>query len=165
MFRAKKLVLPVAFSLLAGAAFAGGAECHKDKASETAHKASKCKVSGEDCKKAMAEAKTRGWMGIELDEAEHLTVTKVVGDSPAQAAGFQTGDVLLALNGVTLNEANKDKVKAIRKDLKPGDKVTYTIQRGDANERISVTLGTMPDSVYQAWTQEHMKEHPEVAAR
>jgi S1-C subfamily serine protease len=164
MNRILKGALPVALALVTTAALAGGAECHKADVAKAEHK--KCNMSAEACKKEMAEAKTRGWIGLELDESEAgMVVTAVVPDSPAQAAGFQKGDVLLALNGVTLNEANQEKVQAIRKNLHPGDSVTYTVKRGDGEARVSPKLAPWPEKVYQAMVEEHMKQHTDIAAK
>jgi predicted metalloprotease with PDZ domain len=162
-------VLPVAFALAGGSALAGGPDCQKGAAAaSTAHAHKKCTMSKEDCMHAMAEAKARGWLGLELDKNEAdgtLTITKVVTGSPAAAAGFREGDVLLALNGVTFDEKNHDKLGAIKKAAKPGDRVTYNVRRNGSDQNISAILGTMPEEVYTAWTKEHMKEHAAVAAR
>src|SRR5262245_17827790 len=131
MNRIVKSALPLALSLVATAALAGGAECHK---AEQANMAKKhCTMSAEECKKEMAQAKTRGWLGIDGDVAEGggWLVNSVVPGSPAEAAGIKTGDVLYALNGVTINDANYEKITAIRKDLKPGSQATYTVKRGE----------------------------------
>jgi C-terminal processing protease CtpA/Prc len=164
MNRILKSALPLAFCLVATAALAGGADCAKADKANMAKKGD-CTMSAEDCQKAFAESKNRGWLGIEGENAEGggWLVKNVVPGSPAAAAGFKSGDVLYALNGVTINEANHDKIKAIKKDLKPGSQVTYTVKRGDSETRLAATLGTMPDKVYQTMVAEHMKEHEAVA--
>ena len=167
MNRILRSALPVALALATSAALAGGPECHKAESANVA-KTKHCTMSADECKKEMAQAKTRGWLGIDADVTEEgaWLVKSVVPGSPAATAGFQAGDVLYALNGVTINEANHDKIKAIKKDLKPGSSVTYTVKRGDKETRLAATLGTMPDSVYQAMVAEHMKEdHKDVASR
>lgn len=164
------LVIPVALVLSAGLLLAGGPNCG-DKAAaavNTAHAHKKCTMDKGDCMKMMAEAKSRGWMGIELEESDSdgtWSITKVVTGSPASAAGFREGDVLLALNGVTLTPENHEKLAAIKKTMKAGDRVTYNVRRGGSEQNIAVTLGTMPDEVYSAWTKDHLKEHAEVASR
>lgn len=166
MNRILKSALPIAFSIVTTAVLAGGAECHKaDKAAMA--KKGDCTMSAADCEKAMAESKNRGWLGIEGENAEGggWLVKSVVPGSPAETAGFKSGDVLYALNGVTINEANHDKIKAIKKDLKPGSQVTYTVKRGDSETRLAATLGKMPDNVYKTMVAEHMKEHESVASR
>ncbi len=167
MFRFAKLALPVILSLVSGLVLAGGPDCHKaGTASNVAHAGKKSNMSAEDCKKAMAEMKGRGRIGLTLYHSEDgvRAVTKVHPGSPAEKAGFREGDVLLALNGVTLNEANEDKIHSIRKGLKPGDTVTYNVKRGDREESISAVLAPMPDDVYTAMVNEHMKEHADLAS-
>ena len=125
-------------------------------------------MSKEDCQKMMTEAKTRGWLGLELDQTEpdgDLTITKVIPGSPASKAGFREGDVLLSLNGVTFGEENEKKIAAIRKSQKPGDSVTYNVRRNGSEQNLTAQLGTMPDEIYTAMVNEHMKEHTEVASR
>ena len=164
------LALPVTLALGGTAALAGGAECAKAAAAanvaQQEHK--KCSMSKEDCQKMMAEAKTRGWLGLELDQKDAegaITITKVVPGSPAAKAGFQVGDVLLSLNGVSFSENNEQKIMAIRKSQKPGDSVTYNVRRNGADQNVTARLGTMPDEIYTAMVNEHMKEHTEVASR
>ena len=161
-----KATLPLVMSLVTTAVLAGGAECHKADQAAMAKSTKHCTMSADECKKEMAQAKTRGWLGIDADVTEEgaWLVKSVVPNSPASMAGIQAGDVLYALNGVTINEANHDKIYAMKKDLKPGSAVTYTVKRGDKQTQLAVTLGTMPDKVYQAMFAEHMKEHDEVAS-
>ncbi len=160
-----KSALPLVMSLVTTAVLAGGPECHKADQANMAKSEKHCTMSAEDCKKEMAQAKTRGWLGIDADVNEDgaWVVKSVVPNSPAYAAGLKAGDVLYALNGVTINEANHEKIYAMKKDLKPGSAVTYTVKRGEKQQQVAVTLGTMPDKVYQAMVAEHMKEHDEVA--
>ena len=115
----------------------------------------------------MAEAKNRGWLGIQYDNTEDGTsvIKDVVKNSPAEKAGFRAGDVLYALNGIEMNDANKDRVKSAWKGLQPGSQVTYTVKREGFAKDLNVTLGKMPEDVYQAMVDEHMKEHVAVAAK
>ena len=163
----------LAFVLLAvvlavAPAMAGGAECQKaDAAKNVAHADKPCDMSSADCKKAMDEARKGGWLGLQIEMAEadgSMVIEKVVPGSPAEKAGFRMGDVLLAVNGVTYSEENKDKLKAVKKTLKPGTAASYNVQRGGSQQTLTATLGSMPDDVYTAWVNEHMKEHTEVAS-
>ena len=163
----------VMFALLAviltiAPALAGGPECQKaDAAKNVAHAHKKCDMSTADCKSAMEQAKNSGWLGLKIEPAENdgaLVISEVVAGSPAEKAGFQAGDVLLAVNGVTYGDENKDKLKAMKKTLKPGTTASYNVQRGSKQQTLTATLGTMPEEVYTAWVSEHMKEHTEVAS-
>lgn len=105
----------------------------------------KCKYSTQDCLDHMAtKMKGSGWVGVELDTdvAEGYAVTKVFPGSPAEAAGIQAGDVLVALNGVTINQDKEDALMKARKDWKPGQSVTYTIKRNGSERQVPLTLAT-----------------------
>jgi C-terminal processing protease CtpA/Prc len=161
------IVAPLAMFALATAALAGGPDCEKH-AKNAAYAASHsgCTMSKEECLKSMAEAKNRGWLGIQYDNTEDGTtvVKSVFKGSPAERAGFQSGDVLYALNGIEMNDANQDRVKTTWKSLKSGSVATYTVKRSGASKDLTVTLGTMPEEVYQQMVAEHMKEHVAVAS-
>ena len=163
----------VVFAILAlvlalGPAMAGGEDCHKaDAAKNVAHASKKCDMSAADCKKMMADARNSGWLGLSLDKSDAdgaLVVEKVVPGSPAEKAGFRSGDVLLAVNGITYGEENHDKLKAMKKTLKPGSAASYNVLRAGKQQTLSATLGTMPEEVFTAWVSEHMKEHAEIAS-
>jgi C-terminal processing protease CtpA/Prc len=161
------LVAPLAMFALASSAFAGGAGCAKDAKTAALHAKGGCTATKEECAKYMAEAKNRGWLGIEYDATEDgsSVIKNVVKGSPAEKAGFRSGDVLYALNGIEMNEANHDRVKTAWMALKPGSQVTYTVKREGVSKDLTPTLGTMPEDVYQAMVTEHMKEHVAVAAK
>jgi C-terminal processing protease CtpA/Prc len=162
------LVAPLAMFALATAALAGGADCAKDAKNAAVVASNKgCSATKEECAKYMSEAKNRGWLGIEYDKTEDgaKVVTEVLKGSPADKAGFRAGDILYALNGIEMNEANAKQVKTAWMALKPNSTAEYTVKRGGATKDLKVTLGTMPEDVYQAMVDKHMKEHVEVAAK
>jgi C-terminal processing protease CtpA/Prc len=132
----------------------------------------KCKYSTQECLDYMASRlKDSGWVGVELEGDDEkygpMKVVKVVPDSPAEAAGIQPGDVLVAMNGVALQEGNQEKVQAVREELKPGSSVVWTMHRGDEKREVSITLGAMPADVLARYIGQHMLEHAsaEVAAK
>jgi S1-C subfamily serine protease len=167
MRRSLMLVAPLAMLALIAPALAGGEGCEHgaSAAARAAHPG--CTASKEECLKKMAEAKTAGWLGVALDRSEDgaSVVSSVIPGSPAETAGFKSGDVLYALNGIAMDEAHSKQVKSEWSALKPGSTATYTVRRDGAKKDLRVTLGTMPEAVYQAMVQEHMKQHTEVAAR
>ena len=65
----------------------------------------------------------------------------VVAGSPAEAAGLQVGDVIVAVDGERLDDG--DLAQAVLPH-KPGDVVTLRIVRGQSTEELSVTLGEYP---------------------
>jgi len=164
------LVAPLAMFAFATSVLAGGAGCsHEAMDAKNAVHADHpgCTATKEECLKHMAEARNNGWLGIQYDNTEDGTsvVKAVVAGSPADKAGFRAGDVLVALNGIEMNEANADRVKSNWKSLKPGSTANYTVKRSGVTKELSPILGTMPDDVYQAMVAEHMKEHVAIAAK
>ncbi len=89
-----------------------------------------------------------GWMTQTVAGA---MVFQVAGNSPASAAGLQRGDLITAIDGSTVKDAQA-LVNAIAAH-KPGDKVTLTVQRigQAATKDISVTLGNKPNKAGAAW--------------
>jgi S1-C subfamily serine protease len=64
------------------------------------------------------------------------------GSSPAQKAGLQVGDVITALDGQQVT--GHDSLSQLLSKDSPGKTVTLTIQRGNSQQKIQVTLGTHP---------------------
>jgi len=121
-----------------------------------------CTADPADCvKKLSAKYQAHGWLGIETEKGEHdlYSVKAVTAGSPAATAGFQVGDVLLALNGVELSEANKEEIKKMKKSLGPGSQVTYGVRREGAKKSLNATLADVPRAVLAQWIGEHMLEH------
>jgi S1-C subfamily serine protease len=125
--------------------------------------AGKCEMEAEECLAIMAKKfKGRGWVGLEMDVDEKtgtMTVTRVVPGSPAYSSGFQTGDVLVAVNGVKFADEDKAAMKKAQGDWKPGQRVTYTVKRNSGERRLYVTLGEMPRHVLAQWIGNHMLEY------
>jgi C-terminal processing protease CtpA/Prc len=160
------VVLAVALAI--APVVAGGPDCQKAEAAKNvAHSHKKCDMAAADCKTMMETAKKNGWLGLKIEPSENdgaLLISEVVKGSPAEKAGFQAGDVLLAVNGVTYSDENESKLKALKKSLTPGTTASYNVQRDGKQQTLTATLGRMPDEVYTAWVSEHMKEHAEIAS-
>lgn len=122
----------------------------------------RCTQPVQECLDHMsALLKTSGWVGIEYDDVSEggFKVTRVVPDSPAEKAGLQPGDLLVALNGVRLAKDNEMALSKARKEWKPGQSVTYSIRRQGQNRDITLTLAPMPADVMARWIGEHMMLH------
>jgi len=123
----------------------------------------KCPLDAQTCLNQMAgELKNRGWMGIVYDVNEEtgvMKVTSVVAGSPAEAAGFLKGDILVALDGVRFTAENEAKLKEIRKDFVPGRRVDYTVRRVGKEIELTVTLAALPPDVMAQMIGMHMIEH------
>ena len=119
-------------------------------------------AGGEKCEKA-AKAKTaahekarHGWLGLDVEKgASGYTVTGVAAGSPAEKAGFQKGDVLVAFNGIALTDENKEALKKAKMQNAAGRQVTYTISRGGAQRQIAATLAEVPKDVLARWEKEY----------
>ena len=146
------LTLALSSTVFAGDAGAGGENCaHEAKAK--AHSARK------------AELATKGWLGFktEKDAAGGYRVTSVASGSPAEQAGFRAGDVLVAMNGVALTDANKDALKKAKAGLSVGKQISYTIRRDGAESTLSATLAPVPDEVLAEWVKEEESKKTQIA--
>jgi putative serine protease PepD len=63
----------------------------------------------------------------------------IVPDGPAADAGLEAGDVILALDGKTV-QSSSELIVAIR-SKQPGDTVTLTVRRDGSEHQVEVTLG------------------------
>lgn len=119
----------------------------------------KCKGEAKDCVKKMeAKIAAKGWLGVETAKVDHgyFKVKKVYEGSPAEAAGFQPGDVLLAINGAKYGD--KEGKKALKKaKLGPGSEVEYVVKRADGKTKLVATLGSVPEKVAKQWIAEHVE--------
>jgi predicted metalloprotease with PDZ domain len=125
----------------------------------------KCEASTQEClDKMAAKYKAHGWVGIEGDNNDkgQFVIKKVIEGSPAEAAGLQKGDVLVAMNGVKLADENKDKLKKIKGGMAPGETLKYTVERNGKPKVVAVTLGEIPEDVLALWVGKHMLEHATV---
>ena len=128
---------------LSSVALAGGEKC----ATEAAHKEKAAKMAA------------HGWLGLKTDKdaSGAVRVTSVAANSPAAKAGFRTGDVLVAFNGIALTDANKEAVYKAKSDCAIGKTVAYTIRRNGAEQTLSATLAPVPDEVLAEWMKEDEK--------
>lgn len=126
----------------------------------------KCTGNPEDCQKKMEQKIAhKAWLGIEYDTDEHgrWVVKDVYKNSPAQKAGFQKDDVLLAVDGEAYSKENKKALSAVFASFEPGSTVQYVVKRQGAKLKLEATLGSVPQDVQAKWINEHMKNnHPEM---
>lgn len=97
----------------------------------------------------------RGWLGVRiqpmnddvamalgLDAPTGAVVSDVTADTPAALAGLQRGDIVLTVNGITVEDP-ADLTRLIASAL-PGDAVTLDLKRGGQDQTVTVTLGLRP---------------------
>ena len=105
----------------------------------------------------------RGWLGVEiqpvtrsiaesigLDEPKGAIVANVMSDGPAKAAGMQSGDVIVAVNGKEVTSLNT--LPGLVAAVEPGKTADFKVLRHGKERTISVTLGTRgePQQVAEA---------------
>jgi putative serine protease PepD len=85
------------------------------------------------------------YLGIQVSDAANsggAKVDSVVSNSPADSAGLKAGDVITAIDGKQITDA--DDLTAAVNVYKPGDKATITLDRSGSTKSISVTFGSRP---------------------
>jgi predicted metalloprotease with PDZ domain len=130
----------------------------------------KCTMDTQSCLDAyVTKLEQRGWVGIEMDkssEAKGLVITRVVPGSPAEAAGLEADDLLLAVNGVKFADNTEDHCatcEATKDGWTPGSEVQYVVARNGEKMKVDVTLGQIPPDVMAQWVGHHMLQHATVA--
>ena len=104
---------------------------------------------------------TRGWLGVSIEpvtediaeavgieEAAGAIVSQPQADSPAAKAGLKPGDVIVAVDDVTV-ENPKDLARIIA-SYAPDAEVDLTLYRGGSEQNVAVTLGKLPKAQRQA---------------
>jgi S1-C subfamily serine protease len=136
------------FLALSSMAAAGGENCDKARAAKTTK-----------AKTAMHEKAKHGWLGLDVEKnaSSGYVVTGVKAGSPAEDAGFQKGDVLVAFNGIALTDENKDALKKAKMQNAVGKQVTYTISRAGSQRQVAATLAEVPAEVLAEWEKEYDK--------
>lgn len=127
-----------------------------------------CTASTQEClDKYAAKMTTYGWAGFEgdyNDETGVFTLTAITPDSPAEKAGFQTGDQVHAWNGIEFASMNEEDWKKSAQERTPGDVAKYTFTRNGKEKTLKVTLAAMPDEMVAKKIGSHMMDHAQVAS-
>ncbi len=98
----------------------------------------------------------RGWLGVQIQNltpdmaaslgvpnAKGAIVAKVVAKSPAVTAGFQQGDVVIAMNGKEI-EDNRDLTRKVGA-LRAGDKANFTVLRNGKELKLTANIAKRDD--------------------
>jgi putative serine protease PepD len=85
------------------------------------------------------------YLGISVGSSasrDGAKVGTVTPGSPAATAGLRAGDVVTAVDGTTI--ANADQLTNLISQHQPGDKIHLTIERNGSSVTLDATLGTRP---------------------
>jgi S1-C subfamily serine protease len=97
---------------------------------------------------ADGEQRREGFLGVGLDDrsdgGQGAIVSDVEPDTPAERAGVMDGDLVVEIDGVTIDGA-VGMIAAIR-DLEPGDPITLTVVREGERVDLTATLTTRPEA-------------------
>ncbi|HUC42178.1 MAG TPA: PDZ domain-containing protein [Candidatus Micrarchaeaceae archaeon] len=98
---------------------------------------------------------TKPWVGLETDktDAGQTTIKNVIPGSPAEIAGLEKNDTILAVDGRT---GDPDTLTKIFAGHKPGDTIRVTVERLGHVEEIAVTAKTSPYYTYTLKPMEKM---------
>lgn len=99
----------------------------------------------------MREPGERGFFFWDFSSPGAALITHVVADSPAESAGLQEGDFILAVDGTQLQAGSH--LAEIIHARQPGETVRLTVRRPSETDplEIEVTLGEDPDQEGQAY--------------
>ena len=79
---------------------------------------------------------------LDLSQESGVVVLHVIADSPADDAGLQRGDIIVSVDGESVDGV-KDVAAAVR-DASPDDVLTLSVQRDDSTLSVDVTVGEHP---------------------
>lgn len=89
-------------------------------------------------------------MALGLDGVRGVLVSQVVEDTPADKAGLKENDIIVAIDGERFSTGDANAFRTKIASLKPGDKVTFGINRDGGEKEITVKLGERPDDLASA---------------
>ena len=96
----------------------------------------------------MTRPNSRGlanYLGLQTDKG--VVVIEVMPDGPAENAGLQQGDVILAIDGTEITGGSSLQEIIFGREI--GDSMTFRIQRGSEEMELEVTAGTAPEGYFR----------------
>ena len=98
---------------------------------------------------------TRGWLGVQIQDVDEgmakalrlkerngAIISQVIKNSPAEDAGIEEQDVIIAVDGVKVGDTSN--LKNLISSGRPDDKTKLTVIRDGHEKNLIVTLGTRP---------------------
>ena len=98
---------------------------------------------------------TRGWLGVQIQDVDEgmakalqlngwngAIISQVIKNSPAEDAGVEKQDVIIAVNGVKVDDSSN--LKNLISSGRPHDKTKLTLIRDGHEKKLIVTLGIRP---------------------
>ena len=70
-----------------------------------------------------------------------VTITAVKPGLPAEKAGLQAGDEIVAANDIPVTGTPGSKLSALMNDAKPGDHLKLRVHRGSGEQLVDVVVG------------------------
>ena len=94
------------------------------------------------------------WVGVDTEKGDdgHAKINNIIPGSPAEMAGLDRGDSILALEGKAVDS---DSFSSAIQDRKPGDTLHVTVIRLGRLMDITLTLGANPYATYSLKPVEH----------
>ena len=102
----------------------------------------------------LIDAKIKADEGLDVDNgalvgpatnAAGEELPAIAPDSPAEAAGIQDGDIVLVIEGQTIDAEHP--LDAVLVSYRPGQTIKMTLRRDGRELDVQVTLGTRPDGL------------------
>lgn len=97
---------------------------------------------------ANGSARDEGYLGVELDDrrdgGQGAIIAQVEEGTPAEAAGLQAGDIVIAVEGSAI-DGGAGLVAAVR-DQEPGDELKIQVLRGNEQLTLTVVLTDRPET-------------------
>ena len=98
---------------------------------------------------------TRGWLGVQIQDVDEgmakalqlngwngAIISQVIKNSPAEDAGVEKQDVIIAVNGIKVDDSSN--LKNLISSGRPHDKTKLTLIRDGHEKKLTVTLGIRP---------------------
>ena len=113
---------------------------------------------------------TRGWLGVQIQDVDEgmakalqlngwngAIINQVIKNSPAEDAGVEKQDVIIAVNGIKVD--NSSSLKNLISSGRPHDKTKLTLIRNGHEKKLTVTLGLRPGEKELAETYRYGEKH------